>query len=234
MESTSGKPQFYLFNRFYLRMGTQLGRTHEFCRDGFLPALERHCPGPKIFLQALVAGHLPQVAMFAGLESWNSYGAMREKLGMDREFGRAFAAWEADAEPPLAHYTTSLLRAAAYSPPIEHVAENRIFELRVYHSPSHRQLFDLHARFSGREINIFHRLGIHPLFYTDIEIGSGRPALVYLTPFYNLAEREAKWKAFSEDPEWLEVKQDSAKQHGQIVDRIEITLFKAAPYSPIR
>jgi len=237
MESKPPKSQFYLFNRFFLKNGSQLGRLHEFCEKGFLPALERHCAGPKIFLQATMAGHMPQVAMLAGLSSWDAYGVLREKLGGDRDFASLSAKWEVDDEQPVEHYTTSLLRATAYSPEISNAeppAKPRIFEFRSYHSPSHWKLYALHQRFAGPEIGIFHRLGIRPILYTDTEIGPGKPCLVYLTPFESLAEREEKWAAFAADPEWQELKKESAKDNGPLASIVSIEIFTAAPYSPVR
>jgi hypothetical protein len=229
---------YYLFNRFYLKNGNQLERIREFCKNTFLPALERHCTGPKIFLQATVAEHMPQVAMFCGLESFQEYGALREQLGGDREFGQGFFRWEDYHHAPVEHYSTSLLRATAYSPtpqPADPQPESpRLFELRTYHSPSHKQLYFLHQRFAGPETGIFGRLGIRPLFYTDTEFGPRKPCLVYLTPFANLAEREEKWAAFSADPEWKQVKEESIKEGGQISSTMHVTLFTAAAYSPIR
>ncbi len=234
---TENTVRYYLFNRFYLKNGNQLDRIHRFCKEAFLPALERHCSGLKIFLQAVISEHMPQVAMFCGMESYEEYGRLREKLGADREFGKGFYVWEDDHHAPVESYTTSLLRAAAYSPTIGADANPpgapRLFELRTYHSPSHKLLHELHQRFAGPETGIFHRLGIRPLLYTDTEFGPDKPCLVYLTPFANLAEREEKWAAFSADPEWKQVKEDSLKESGQIVSNISINLFRAADYSPV-
>ena len=92
----------------------------------------------------------------------------------------------------------------------------------------------LHDRFSGPEIKIFHRVGIRPLFYTSTVIGQNIPNLTYLIPFENLAEREKAWNAFGADPEWVKVRKESIDKHGQISSVIQISLFKATEYSPIK
>jgi hypothetical protein len=60
------------------------------------------------------------------------------------------------------------------------------------------------------------------------------PNLTYLTPFADLAARDKAWSAFSADPEWVKVRKESIDAHGQISSVIQITLLRAAPYSPLR
>jgi hypothetical protein len=110
----------------------------------------------------------------------------------------------------------------------------RIFELRTYHSPTGRQLKALHERFAGPEIRIFHRSGIHPVFYTSTVFGANRPNLTYLIPFDDLATREKAWAAFGADPEWAKVRKESIEKYGQITSVIQMSLFRATAYSPVR
>jgi hypothetical protein len=143
---------------------------------------------------------------------------------------------EEGTEPLVEKHSTTLLETTAYSPEIvaKPAAKPRIFELRVYHSPTWRQLKALHERFAGPEIKIFHRVGVHPLLYTSTLIGDNMPNLTYLTPFDSLAAREKAWDAFAADPEWIKVRKESIDKHGQIANVIQIALYRATPYSPIR
>jgi hypothetical protein len=90
-----------------------------------------------------------------------------------------------------------------------------VFELRTYHAPSAWQLRALHERFAGPEIKIFHRVGVHPLFYSETVFGPMRPNLTYLMPFDNLAEREKAWAKFGADPEWIKVRKESIDRSGR-------------------
>ena len=92
----------------------------------------------------------------------------------------------------------------------------------------------LHERFQGPEIRIFHRVGVHPILYTSTVFGLERPNLTYLIPFDNLAEREKAWNRFGADEEWLRVRKQSIEEGGQISARMNISLYKAAAYSPLR
>ena len=230
--------RFYLLESFTLRQGTQPGRLHDYLSKAALPALNKLHSGPKIVLEAMVASHMPQVAFLIGFESVGQMFELRDKLNQDQELQKAFEDWQQGPEPPFEQQNNILLEATKYSPEIVPLetppASPRIFELRVYHSPTWQQLQALHERFAGPEIKIFHRVGVNPLFYTSTVIGPNMPNLTYLIPFDDLAAREKAWNAFGADPEWIKVRKESIYKHGQISNVIQISLFKATPYSPIR
>jgi hypothetical protein len=232
------KTKFYILHQYFLKNGTQIGRLHDYLSKSLLPAFEGKLPGPKIVLQALVAPHMPQVATIFGVRSVEEYLGLRQRLLADPEFAKAVSAWEKGPEPPTEHYASWLLEATEYSPeivaPAKPPATPRVFELRTYHSPSLWQLRALHERFAGPEIKIFHRVGVHPLFYSETVFGPSKPNLTYLIPFDNLAEREKAWARFSADPEWQKVRQESIERSGQISSVIQISLYTATDYSPIR
>ncbi len=231
------RTRFYVLEQFFLENGTQPGRIHEFFSKALLPALEHVHPGPKIFLEALVAPHMPQAAFIIGVESCEQLWSIAKALFADKDFSRAFEQWEV-GEPPYVASAASLLEATEYSPeialPEKPPAAPRIFELRTYHSPTARQLKALHERFAGPEIKIFHRVGVHPILYASTVFGPDRPNLTYLTPFDSLAARERAWRAFAADEEWIRVRRESINRSGQISSVIRISLYRAAAYSPIR
>jgi hypothetical protein len=232
------KTRFYALDAMYLKAGAQLPRIHDFVSKSLLPALAEAHSGPKIFLEALIAAHMPQFLAIYGFESWEQIWSVRRKLRANAPLARAAEEFERGPEPPFEHQTTTLLEAAEYSPEIVEPEtpppSPRIFELRTYHSPTNRQLMALHERFAGPEIKIFHRSGVHPLFYTSTVIGQQMPNLTYLIPFESLAAREKAWAAFAADEEWKKVRQESIDKHGQISSVIQIAIYRAAPYSPVR
>ena len=101
-----------------------------------------------------------------GFNSLEEIGTVHSKVGSIPEFRKHFEAWEEGSESAVENQTNLLLEAADYSPEIEPSKSERktarIFELRVYHSPTYRQLGALHERFAGPEIRIFHRHEIPP------------------------------------------------------------------------
>ena len=133
--------------------------------------------------------------------------------------------------------SSTLLQATDYCPELTLAKDGvkpRVFELRVYHSPSWKQLAALHERFAGPEIKIFHRVGVRPILYSSTVIGPDMPNLTYVIPFDNLDEREKAWAAFGADPEWVKVRKESIDKSGQISSVTQISLFTAMPYSPVR
>ena len=237
--STRGdRTRFYILHQYFLKNGTQLARLHDYLSKSLLPVLQERLKGPKIVMQALVAPHMPQVATIFGVQSVEEYFGLHRELLADPKFSKSIAAWEKAPEPPTEHFTSWLLAATDYSPEIVPPAKPpqtpRILELRTYHSPSFWQLRALHERFAGPEIKIFHRVGVHPLFYSETVFGPHKPNLTYLIPFDNLAEREKAWARFGADPEWLKVRQESIDRSGQIASAIQISLYTATDYSPVR
>jgi hypothetical protein len=234
---TGRKTRFYVLEQFQLEQGPQTSRIHDFFSKALLPALERIHAGPAIFLEAVIAPHLPLVTAIFGVESVSQIWDISQRLFAGKEFSQAFDAWESGMEPYLSS-SAALLEATAYSPEIAPADKPpeapRIFELRTYHSPTARQRKALDARFRDAEIGIFHRVGVHPAFYSSTVFGANRPNLTYLIPFDNLAAREKAWNAFSADEEWIRVRRESVERDGQITAVIDLSLHRATAYSPIR
>ena len=234
--ATEKRTRFYALESFKLKAGTQLPRLHEHFGKTLVPKIASLWSGPKIFLEALIAPHMPQIAVIYGFSSLDELWSVHGKSLADPDLMKAYEALDSGPEPSFETLDTTLLEAAPYSPEIAAVpaGKARIFELRVYHSPTFRQLTALHQRFSGPEIEIFHRVGIHPILYCSTLIGPNIPNLTYLIPFENLAVREKAWTAFAADPEWVKVRKESIDRSGQVSSLQNISLWKATDYSPIK
>ena len=229
---------FYMLETFYLQQGAQVPRMHDYLSKVALPALQRvKYNGPVIFLESLVAPHMPQLIAVYGFQSLEELWGVHTRISQDSELVKNFEQWDS-GDAPFEHVSNTLLQAADYSPeivtPSEPPKTPRLFELRVYHSPTWRQLKALHERFAGPEIQIFHRVGVNPVLYTSTLFGANMPNLTYLIPFESLAAREKAWEAFAADPEWIKVRKESIEKHGQMSSIIQISLFKATTYSPVR
>lgn len=231
------RSRIYAVETFYLRNGTQVPRIHEFLKSISIPAIRELHQGPIIALESLVAPHMPQVMLIIGFSSIEEMWSLHTRMGANAELSKKYTAWHLGPEPPFETQSNVLLETADYSPELVNDKEPRkaarVFELRVYHSPTWPQLQALHQRFAGPEIKIFHRCGIRPVLYSSTVVGPNIPNLTYLIPFENLAEREKAWNAFGADPEWVKVRQESVDKHGQISSVIQISLFKATAYSPV-
>ncbi len=238
-QTTARKTKYFRLERFLLEAGDQGARLAEYLEKGRMAACARlGLPGPRIVLEGLITAHMPQVVVVTPYASFDEMRATEEKLAADTAHRAAMEKWEAPALPPYTEVEETLLEATDYCPelPVELPQRSapRVFELRLYHSPTVRQWRGLHERFAGPEIKIFHRCGIHPVLYSSTAIGPKKPNLVYLTPFDDLAAREKAWAAFGADPEWIKVRAESIARYGQSNAVYQIALYRAASYSPLR
>ncbi len=235
-EQTAKIPRYFEFISYRMTQGARPGRLAETFKKA-LPLVDKHKVGP-VGLFNVTLG--PESPTTIELIPWNSLTEREEiqmKLMADPEFLKLAMELESGSEPPVDGVDSSLVRTTPYSPELAAAADGqkpRLFELRVYHSPTHRQLMALHQRFGGPEIKIFHRCGIHPILYGETAIGRNMPNLVYMTPFESLAAREKAWAAFGADEEWQKVRAESIQKSGNIVSNVSITMLQAAPFSPIR
>ncbi len=234
---TSRRTRLYRLAFYYMRQGDQPGRLSQFLAAQ-LPVIRKIYGGPIGVFNVFLGAHIPAMMTLAGFRDFAEMERASAGLRADAGFQKALAELESGPEPPFDRSDTVLLEATDYSPEIQPLAEkpkvSRIFELRVYHSPTLRQNRLLHERFAGPEIKIFHRVGIHPVLYSSTLIGPNMPNLTYLTPFATLADREKAWDAFGADPEWAKVRKESIDRGGQIANQISITLLRPTDYSPIQ
>ena len=236
-QGSGKKIRLYRLSFYSMRQGDQLTRMNQFLSSQ-MPLFKKVIPGPIGIFGVFLGPHIPAMAILAGYPGFAEMEAATAQYQKDPEFMKAHAEFEQGAEPPYDRADTVLLGVKDYSPEIKPLDERpkvpRIFELRVYHSPTLRQSQALDERFSGPEIKIFHRVGVHPILYTSTLIGPNMPNLTYLTPFATLADREKAWDAFAADPEWIKVRKESVDRSGQIANQISITLLRPTDYSPLQ
>jgi hypothetical protein len=236
-DAAGKKTRLYRLVFYYMRMGEQPARLSQFFGSQ-MPLIRKLYPGPLGVFNVFLGPHLPAMMTLAGFPGFAEMESATAALRNTPAFSKALADLEQGPEPPYDRSDAVLLEATDYSPEIQPLPEkpkvSRIFELRVYHSPTLRQNRLLHQRFAGPEIKIFHRVGIHPILYSTTLIGPNMPNLTYLTPFATLAEREKAWETFGADPEWAKVRKESIDRGGQITNQISIMLLRPADYSPIQ
>jgi hypothetical protein len=230
------KTRLYRLDYFYYRQGDQANRLNQFFSSQ-APLFLTHMRAFGVFT-AVMAPHAQTMLVLSGFASAQQELSAAKEIEADPGYQKAHSELESGPEPPFDSIQRVLLQATDFSPeivmPTEKPKTQRYFELRIYHSPTHRQLSMLHERFSGPEIRIFHRSGVHPILYGDTIMGPDMPNLTYMIPFASLADREKAWDAFGADPEWIKVRAESVARGGQIVNYNNISLWKATPYSPIQ
>jgi hypothetical protein len=229
-------PRLYCLDYFYYRQGDQASRLQQFLSSQ-APLWTKHSRAFGVFT-AVMAPHAQTTLVLSGFSSLEEMVGTENRMEAEPVFRKARQELERGTEPAFDSRQRVLLRTADFSPEIVPLAEKpkrpRYFEIRVYHSPTERQLRLVHERFAGSEIRIFHRSGIHPILYGDTIAGPDMPNLTYIIPFTSLGDRETAWDTFGADAEWLKVREESIARGGQIVDYQNLSIWRAAPFSPIQ
>jgi len=107
-----------------------------------------------------------------------------------------------------------------------------IYELRVYRSQPGR-LPALIRRFETATLALFEKHGIRQAGFFTTMIGASCQELTYLLAWESLGEREEKWDAFMNDPEWLAARAAS-ESDGAIVADIASQILVPTAFSALR
>ena len=124
--------------------------------------------------------------------------------------------------------------AAAATGPSPSIAKgSRTFELRTYHA-NPGKLEDLHRRFREHTIRLFKKHGMTIVgFWAPTAPAAATSTLVYVLAYASDEAREASWKAFGNDPEWIAVR-DASERNGKLVAKVESVMMKATDYSDVK
>lgn len=236
-EGRSAPQTIYEILTLRLQSGDQMGRLLAWYEKRAFPLFQKYKFGPVGMFTMQVGPAIPSLVEILSYPSLAEMSAMWDRLFADPDWIAARADLEAN-DPAYYRRDSLLLRATPFSPALTAAASgsaaHKIYELRIYESPTFRQLGYLHDRFAGGEIDIFHKSGIHPVLYGDTLVGPNMPNMAYLIPFENLAAREAAWAAFGSNPDWVKIRDESIKHGGEIVRNITNMFFSPAAFSMLR
>ena len=107
-----------------------------------------------------------------------------------------------------------------------------IYELRTYEAAPGK-LAALHARFRDHTRGLFERHGMEVVGFWTYAHGGWSDQLVYLMRFDDMADRDAKFAAFSADPDWQRARDESLRD-GPLTTRVRSDLLHATDYSPMQ
>jgi hypothetical protein len=116
---------------------------------------------------------------------------------------------------------------------VAHAQSGKVYELRTYTAPDGK-LANLHARFRDHTIRIFKNHNMKSVAYfspEDAPLSSN--TLIYVLEHPSRDEAKKNWAAFSADPEWKKVSDESQKD-GRIVSKVESVFMTATDYSPMK
>lgn len=107
-----------------------------------------------------------------------------------------------------------------------------IYELRIYHAVPGK-LPALNRRFEHVTLKFFDKHGIRPVGFWTVYVGDSNQDLYYILEWENLSEREDKWSAFQNDPEWIEARRES-QQDGPLYTHVTNLILSPTAYSKLK
>ena len=207
----------YLELRKYLLMpGEKKEKFMQFMEKAAVPALNRLGVAPVGAFTVLYGQNTPASALYVlvtypSLEAW---ATTKYRLAADQQF-MADGADVLDAplsDPAYIRVETTLLHAfkgmpTVEVPPQKTAGKNRIFELRIYESPTVKAAIKkIHMFNEGGEIQIFRDSGLNPVFFGETLAGPQMPNLHYMLCHDDMAARDANWKVFAGSDGWNKLK----------------------------
>ncbi len=139
------------------------------------------------------------------------------------------------AQPAYQTMDSRLLLAIEGMPQLEQpvAGEGRVFQLRIYESPSAKTGFKKIEMFNTAELEIFRDCGLHPVCFGQAIIGDRMPNLTYLLGFESAAAQKAAWDKFRQHPEWLKLRAMPEYADKRIIRKITNLELKPLPGSGI-
>jgi len=113
--------------------------------------------------------------------------------------------------------------------------DSRTFELRTYYA-NPGKLEALNTRFREHTNALFQKHGMTLVAYwmpvAAPAEGTGG-TLIYVLAYPSVDAREAAWKAFGSDPDWIKAR-DESERDGKLVAKVDSVIMKATDYSPMK
>lgn len=239
-EPPTADREYYELRHYLLRLGPQSARLDAYLKDALIPAAKRLGLGPVGAFSLAMGLDSPSVYVLLAHKSAVSALTLESRLDADAEYQKAGEAFlnASYADPPYLRVESSLMVAFSGLPvakvPVETDGNKpRLFELRTYESHSRKAHQKKVEMFNKGETNIFHRLGMQPVFFGETLIGARQPNLTYMLTFADMADRDRRFGAFVADPEWKKLSAMPEYAQTQLVTGTSSVVLRPLPYSQI-
>ena len=225
--------QYLEFRQYYLNVGSKKNWVGDFLQNAGIAAMNRIGIGPVGVFNAVYGPNSPTLYVLMVHKSLETVVNSASMLLADDQCRKTDFIDVPLSEPAYVRMESSLMLAFKGLPQLR-VPENkpRIFELRTYESHSIKAARKKIEMFNeGGEIKVFLKTGLQPVFFGETIIGPKMPNLTYMLVFDDLADRDAKWKVFGDDPEWKELRNNP--EYKDTVSNVTDIILRPTPYSQI-
>jgi hypothetical protein len=137
------------------------------------------------------------------------YCKVKKEIWNDTVFRKAAQAfYDASASTPVYSGFETYLGEAFDKIPVHRTPgrERTLFELRIYQSPNEEANQRKVRMFNADEIDIFDKVGVNSVCYSEILSGPRMPTVAYLTWYKDEAIRGEAWGKFGAHPDWQRIR----------------------------
>jgi hypothetical protein len=236
------KKSYFQLKVYYYKTDSQEKAIENFLKNAYKPALKRAGVSKVgVFKTRIEEGkEVSQKGIYVLVPyaTHDQFLKVENKLEKDKDYKEAARDYTESAHnnAPYDRIENVFMEAFAGMPNLKVPSLNsspaeRVYELRSYEAATeklHQNKIDM---FNEGEIQLFERLGFNAVFYGKVLFGSKMPNLMYITSFENMAERQAHWKTFVDDPEWKQM--SSNPRYANNFLKADIYLLHPTDYSDI-
>ena len=241
MTTTAGAAEQKTRELYELRVYSLPAKNQErldgYLSQAFLPALKRHGIGPVGVFVEKGDEDKRKVHVLIVHPTAEKAVTLSARLHADEEHRKAAKEYLAARpnDPVYTRIDSSLLRAIEGMPRLTKpdTDKPRLLNLRIYESHNERAAHKKIDMFNKSELAIFRRVGLTPVFFAETLVGAAMPNLTYMLVFPDDAGRQAAWKRFIKDEEWLKLKAIPEYADKEIVSHITNKILTPASYSEI-
>jgi len=232
--------EYYELRRYQLQSGPQTKLTAKYVAEALIPALNRLGMKTVGAFDLYLGEQTPALYLLIPSTSLETLVTSELLLAKDDEYQKAGEAFISAAAKEPAYIRIESSISIAFEgfpklmlPPDRMQHPKRVYQLRTYESPStaaHRRKVEM---FNSGEFAIFAKAGFWNMFFSDTLIGSRLPSLTYMVGLPDLTQLDAKWQAFSADPDWKKLVGSPRFNYEAIVSDISNLIVKPTSYSQI-
>lgn len=234
------KQQYYELRIYKTVSEDQDSRLDQYLQNALLPALHRSgIQKAGVFKTTGDTSSIHKLFVLIPYHSLNDFENIESKLQKDSKYladGSEYINASFD-RVPYQRIEKILLKAfpglsGLQAPKLKADKKDRIYELRSYEGPTEQYYRTKVKMFvTGDEIGLFKRLNFNAVFYAEVLAGRSMPNLMYMTSFENMADRDAHWKSFGKDPQWVKLTAD--KQYDNTVSHMDTYFLHPTDYSDL-
>lgn len=233
----SESSNIYQLQIFLLSNKEQETRLDDYLKNAYLPALHRFgIREVGVFKTVEKDSAANLLYVFVPFKSLGDLSKLSQTLLKDKDYlkdGKDFIDG-AYNNAPYVRMQSIILEAFAGMPSfavpnLTSPKSERIYELRDYESATAKIALNKIDMFNKYEISIFSKLDFNAIFYGQVISGPKMPDLIYLTTYNNMADHQAKWKAFGKAYD----KVNKLPQYQNNVSHITSTFLRPTEYSDL-